>query len=97
MPEDVSRGILSDIGRGADNIMEKMGPKTGGLGEKFGAGAEKYTLGVADKLTWDFMHTGFKLQVALRELERAKLNHPNANPIELAREVNSFVNKTLSN
>lgn len=95
MPEDVSRGILSDIGRGADAIMEKMGPKTGGLGEKIGAGAEKYTLGVADKLTWDFMHTGFKLQVALRELERAKLNHPNANPIELAREVNSFVNNTF--
>jgi hypothetical protein len=95
MPEDVSRGILSEIGRGGDALMDKFGPIKGKNLEKVGAGVEKYTLGLADKLTWDFMHTGFKLQTAMRELERMKRNYPDANPNELAREVTSYVNNTF--
>jgi hypothetical protein len=95
MPEDVSRGILSDIGRAGDSLMEKVGPIKGKNLEKIGAGVEKYTLGLADKVTWDFMHTGFKLQVAMRELEKMKRNYPEANPAELAKEVSSFVNNSF--
>jgi hypothetical protein len=95
MPEDVSRGILSDIGKVGDSLMGKLGPIKGKNLEKAGAGVEKYTLGLADKVTWDFMHTGFKLQVAMRELERMKRNYPDANPAELAREVSSYVNNSF--
>lgn len=95
MPEDVSRGILAEIGRGGDSLMEKFGPIKGKNLEKIGTGVEKYTLGLADKVTWDFMHTGFKLQVAMRELEKMKRNYPDANPAELAREVSSYVNNTF--
>ena len=95
MPEDVSKGLLTEVGRGADAIMNKLGPKTDRNFERTGTAVEKYTLGAFDKLTWDFAHTGFKLQVALRELERMKRNYPDANPNELAREVSSFVNNTF--
>lgn len=95
MPEDVSRGILSEIGRGGDLIMSKLGPDTGKALEKSAAAIEKYTLGLADKVTWDFAHTGFKLQVAMKELEKAKLNHPDVDPAVLAKEVTSYVNNTF--
>ena len=95
MPEDVSRGILTEIGRGADSIMDKLGPQTNKGFERTGSAVEKYTLGLFDKLTWDFGHTGWKLQTALRELEKMKRNYPDANPNELAREVSSFVNNTF--
>jgi hypothetical protein len=95
MPEDVSRGLLTEIGRGADTVMDKLGTKTDKGFERTGTVVEKYTLGAFDKLTWDFAHTGFKLQVALRELERMRRNYPDANPAELAREVSNFVNNTF--
>ena len=95
MPEDVSRGILSEIGRGGDIIMSKLGPDTGKALEKSAAAVEKYTLGLADKVTWDFAHTGFKLQVAMKELEKAKLNHPDVDPAVLAKEITSYVNNTF--
>ena len=95
MPEDVSRGILSEIGRGGDIIISKLGPDTGKTLEKSAATVEKYTLGLADKVTWDFAHTGFKLQVAMKELEKAKKNFPDVPPEQLAREITSYVNNTF--
>ena len=72
VPEDVSRGILSSTGKLADNLIGKFGPKTRVL-EKSLSTVEKYTLGMFDKYTWDYLHTGSKIMVADAYLEKARL------------------------
>ena len=72
MPEDVSKGILSSAGKFADTMIGKYGPKTRIL-EKSLSAVEKYTLGVFDKYTWDYLHTGGKIMVADAYLEKARL------------------------
>jgi len=72
VPEDVSRGMLSSIGKFGDTMIGKYGPKTRVL-EKSMSTVEKYTLGIFDKYTWDYLHTGGKIMVADSYLEKARL------------------------
>jgi hypothetical protein len=95
-PEDVTRGILSDIGRGADWVLNRYGPtKDTKFGESTLRKVEDITLKPFDKLTWDFAATGFKTLVALKKLEEAKLAHPEVDPKLLAREIASYANNTF--
>lgn len=71
-PEDVSRGILSSTGKLADTLIGKYGPKTRVLESSLST-VEKYTLGMFDKYTWDYLHTGGKIMVADAYLEKARL------------------------
>lgn len=95
MPEDVSKGILSATGKFADSMIGKYGPKTRIL-EKSLSTVEKYTLGLFDKYTWDYLHTGGKLMVADAYLDKARLQaakegkpfNEDAARIEIARFVN---------
>jgi hypothetical protein len=70
-PEDVSIGILQATGKFADEMIGKIGPKTRILESSLST-VEKYTLGVFDKVTWDFLHTGGKLMVADAYLDKAR-------------------------
>jgi len=72
VPEDVSKGMLSAVGKFADTMIGKYGPKTRAL-ESTMSTVEKYTLGVFDKYTWDYLHTGGKIMVADAYLEKARL------------------------
>jgi len=73
VPEDVARGILSSTGKLADNLIGKFGPKTRVL-EKSLSTVEKYTLGMFDKYTWDYLHTGSKIMVADAYLQKARID-----------------------
>jgi hypothetical protein len=95
-PEDVTRGILSDIGRAADWTLNRYGPtKDTKIGESTLRKIEDITLKPFDRLTWDFAATGFKTLVALKKLEEAKLNFPDVDPKILAREISSYANNTF--
>ncbi|NBQ48304.1 MAG: hypothetical protein EBU33_07610, partial [Sphingobacteriia bacterium] len=60
---------------------------------------EKYTLGITDKITWDYLHTGGKLYVADKYLERARIDAGKKGiPFDEAasrKEITSFVNKAF--
>jgi hypothetical protein len=71
-PEDVSKNILSATGKFADEMIGKFGPKTRVL-EKSLSTVEKYTLGLFDKYTWDYLHTGGKIMVADAYLDKARI------------------------
>ena len=71
-PEDVSLGILASTGKFADNMIAKFGPRTRILESSLST-VEKYTLGLFDKYTWDYLHTGGKLMVADAYLDKARL------------------------
>jgi hypothetical protein len=72
MPEDVAQGIITSIGKFADSMIGKYGPKTRVL-EKSLSVVEKYTLGLFDKYTWDYLHTGGKIMVADAYLDKARM------------------------
>lgn len=92
IPEDVSIGVIGQVGKVGDELLAKIGPKTT-LGEKSLTAVEKATLGVFDKFTWDYLHTGLKLSVAEKMLEKAKQNHPEVpeaqHRLEIARHLNN--------
>jgi hypothetical protein len=98
VPEDVSRGMLSSVGKFADTMIGKYGPKTRVL-EKSMSTIEKYTLGIFDKYTWDYLHTGGKIMVADAYLEKARLNAAKEgkpfNEMAARKEIASFVNDSF--
>lgn len=97
-PEDVSKGVLTAAGKFADEMIGKYGPKTRVL-EKSLSTVEKYTLGIFDKYTWDYLHTGGKLMVADAFLDKARLNAAKEGRVfdEVAsrREISSFVDSSF--
>ena len=97
-PEDVSKGILTAAGKFADTIIGKYGPKTRVL-EKSLSTVEKYTLGLFDKYTWDYFHTGGKLMVADAYLDKARMQAAKeGKPFDEAasrKEISRFVNDSF--
>ena len=95
MEDDITKGILSNIGKYADMFLQKYAPETR-IMEKSLSKVEKYTLGLFDKYTWEFLHTGGKLFTADAMLNKARLNamkedkpfDEKASRIEIARHVN---------
>ena len=98
IPDDVSKGVLTSIGKFGDNMIAKYGPKTNIL-ERTLSVTEKYTLGLFDKFTWDFLHTGSKIYVADKYLEKQRIQAAEAGkPFDEAaarKEIASFVNKAF--
>ena len=98
VPEDVAKGILSSTGKFADSMIAKYGPKTRVL-ESSLTTVEKLTLGIFDKITWDFLHTGGKLMVADAYLGRARMEAIRAgkpfDEVAARKEISSFVNDSF--
>jgi len=98
IPEDVVRGILSSTGKFVDSMIGKYGPKTRILESSLTA-VEKYTLGLFDKYTWDYLHTGGKLMVANAYLDKARIQaSKDGKPFDEAvarKEISRFVNDSF--
>lgn len=98
VPDDVSKGVLTSIGKLGDRMIEKFGPKSHVL-ERTLSVTEKYTLGLFDKFTWDFLHTGSKIYVADKYLEKQRIDAAKSGkPFDEAaarKEIASFVNKAF--
>jgi len=98
VPEDVAKGILSTTGKFADEMIAKYGPKTRVLESSLTV-VEKATLGIFDKITWDFLHTGGKLMVADAYLGRARMEAIRAgkpfDEVAARKEISSFVNDSF--
>jgi hypothetical protein len=98
MPEDVAQGVITSIGKFADSMIGKYGPKTRVL-EKSLSVVEKYTLGLFDKYTWDYLHTGGKIMVADAYLDKARMKaFEEGRPFDEAqqrKEIARFVNDSF--
>ena len=98
MPEDVARGIITATGKFADSMIGKYGPKTRVLEKSFSV-VEKYTLGLFDKYTWDYLHTGGKIMVADAYLDKARMKaFEEGRPFDEAqqrKEIARFVNDSF--
>jgi hypothetical protein len=98
MPEDVSQGLLTSVGKYADSLIAKFGPKTRAL-ESTMSTVEKYTLGLFDKYTWDYLHTGGKIMVADAYLDKARRQAAEQgkpfDEVASRKEIASFVNDSF--
>ena len=98
MPEDVTQGLMSSMGKIADELIGKYGPKTRIL-EKSLSTVEKYTLGLFDKYTWDYLHTGGKIMVADAYLSKARLQAAKEgkpfDEVAARKEISAFVNDSF--
>ena len=98
MPEDVTQGLMSSMGKIADELIGKYGPKTRIL-EKSLSTVEKYTLGLFDKYTWDYLHTGGKIMVADAYLDKARLQAAKEgkpfDEVAARKEISAFVNDSF--
>ena len=91
--EDVSRTVLSDLGKVVDQLSGKYGNKN--YAERALTFFEKNTLGKIDKITWDFLHDGLKLMVAEHKLQQAMKDHPNIPESTHRAEIVGFVNNSF--
>lgn len=98
MPEDVTKGLMGLTGKVADELIGKYGPKTHIL-EKSLSMAERASLGVFDKITWDYLHTGLKLSTAMRYMEKAKQsaakNGAHFDEAAQQKEITRFINNSF--
>jgi hypothetical protein len=98
VPEDVSQGVLTATGKFADEMITKFGPKTRAL-EKTLSLVERKTLGIFDKYTWDYLHTGGKLMMADAYLDKARIDATKSgksfDEAAVRKEIASFVNDSF--
>ena len=93
MSPDVN--ALAKVGALADLGIEKAFGLKQGLAERVLGSVEQVQKKVFDKLTWDYLHTGMKLAVGMREFERLTAKHPELSKAEVAKQVASYVNDTF--
>jgi len=74
-PEDVTRGVLGTSGKLADEFLSKFGYGKEYM-EKAMTAIETKTMGKLDKFTWDYLHTGLKINTYLKYLEKMQIDHP---------------------
>lgn len=92
--EDIHRTIVSDIGMEVDRVINKVMPEYK-VAQKLTDPLDKYIIGSMNKFTWDYAHTGGKLQLAHHFFNKIKLKNPEMPDAEIAKEVSSFINNTL--
>lgn len=92
--EDIHRTIVSDIGMEVDRVINKVMPEYK-VAQRLTDPLDKYIIGSMNKFTWDYAHTGGKLQLAHHFFNKIKLKNPEMPDAEIAKEVSSFINNTL--
>ena len=92
--EDIHRTIVSDIGMEVDRVINKVMPEYK-VAQRLTDPLDKYIIGSMNKFTWDYAHTGGKLQLAHHFFNKIKLKNPEMSDAQIAKEVSSFINNTL--
>jgi hypothetical protein len=92
--EDIHRTIVSDIGMEVDRVINKVMPEYK-VAQRLTDPLDKYIIGSMNKFTWDYAHTGGKLQLAHHFFNKIKLKNPEMPDAQIAKEVSSFINNTL--
>lgn len=99
---DVSKTIISDVGAAADRVFQRASGTQATPAGTVAKGID-WVNGKFDHITWDYLHTGIKAAVALKEFEalglaNAKAHAANPQKVklksqqELAREIATYSN-----
>ncbi|CAB4120884.1 hypothetical protein UFOVP2_46 [uncultured Caudovirales phage] len=94
-PMEVDQSALAKVGAVVDDGIRRATGFEQHVGEKSLHAIEDIQTKTFDRLTWDYLHTGMKLAVGIREFERLTLANKDMPKAEVARQVSSFVNDTF--
>jgi hypothetical protein len=94
--EDIQQGILPDVARNVDNFTTKLFTNNDvRLTRRVIDPLDKYVLQNINTLTWDFMHSAGKFNVAQTIFANIKAKNPHMADQAIYNEVTSFVNNTF--
>ena len=89
--DDVHLTAIGELGKGVDKYISKIGGEVK-LAQHLTEPVEKYIIQPLNHATWEVMHTGSKLHVAMTLLTDMIAAHPEIDPHILAREISAHVN-----
>lgn len=97
-PMETDVRAMTQLGKLMDSYTQRATGMRSRIGERSLGAVEKLQMDTFDRATWDYLHTGMKLAIATRELERARAKDSKAGPPDvprLAAQVSSYVNSTF--
>ena len=92
--EDIKQTIIADTGKFADSLLSKFGPKIK-LFEHATDPLDRHVLQKLNSFTWDYMHAGQKLNLAMTMFGRMKAKNPEIPDSQLRQEIASHINNTF--
>lgn len=95
--EDVDKTIIAKTGQAADQLLSRFAPADKEIKavQHITDPYDKYVLQNINKFTWDYMHMGQKLNLAMNLFTKAKLKNPDIPDAQLQKEISRFVNNTF--
>lgn len=95
--EDVQRTIVAEAGKATDKVISRFAPE----GKEFKVlqhatdPLDKHVLQKLNTFTWDYMHTGQKLNLAMHLFAKAKAKNPHLEDAKLQQEISGYINNTF--
>jgi hypothetical protein len=95
--EDIKRTIVADMGQKVDQLLSKFAPadKSVRAVQHLTDPFDKHILQNLNAFTWDYMHTGQKINMAMNKFAKAKAKNPEIPDQQLIKEIASHVNTTF--
>lgn len=95
--EDIDQTIIGKGGQFVDNQLSRLGPEGTKLHilQNVTNPLDKHVVQNLNKITWDYAHTGGKINTANHFFAKMKAAHPEMSDAKIMQEVSSFVNNTL--
>lgn len=96
MPEDIQRTIVADLGKTLDRGLGHtgFGPNLKAV-QRATDPFDQYILQNLNKFTWDYMHSGSKVRVAMDLFAKAKARNPDIPDAVHMKEISNFVNNAF--
>jgi hypothetical protein len=95
--EDIDKTIIATTGKIADDLLSKFAPvgkevrAVQHLTEPF----DREVIQRLNHLTWDYMHAGQKLNLAMNMFTKVKAKNPGMPDTQIRQEISKFVNNTF--
>ena len=95
--EDIQKTIIAETGKSVDKVISRFAPE----GKEFKIlqhatdPLDQHVLQHLNRLTWDYMHAGGKLNLAMHQFAKMKAKNPEIPDAVLQKEIASFVNNTF--
>ncbi len=95
--EDIQKTIIPEVGKSVDKVINRFNPisKDARILQRVTDPLDTHILQKLNTFTWDYMHTGQKINLANHLFEKAKSKNPNIPDEVLQKEISSFINNSF--
>ena len=95
--EDIQKTIIAEAGKSVDKFISRFAPETKEFKilQHATDPLDAHVLQHLNKFTWDYMHAGQKINLALHQFAKMKAKNPEIPDAVLQKEISNFVNNTF--